>query len=91
MFISLTRLGANAMSDNNVDALMILGLVALVVGAIVLVYGHMELLEAQQDSGWFGMGGSSEEETMQWQLVRLGGLVVAAVGAVLTFSGAVND
>ena len=90
MFISLTRLGVNAMSDNNVDALMILGLVALVVGAIVLVYGHMELMQAQ-DSGFFGMGGSSDEETMQWQLVRLGGLVVAAVGAVLTFSGAVND
>ena len=79
------------MSDNNVDALMILGLVALVVGAIVLVYGHMELMQAQQDSNWLGMGGSSDEETMQWQLVRLGGLVVAAVGAVLTFSGAVND
>ena len=79
------------MSDDNLDALMILGLVALVVGAIVLVYGHMELMEAQQDSGMFGFGGSGEEETMQWQLVRLGGLVVAAVGAVLTFSGAVND
>ena len=79
------------MSDNNLDALMILGLVALVVGAIVLVYGHMELMQAQQDSGWWTFGGSSEEETMQWQLVRLGGLVVAAVGAVLTFSGAVND
>ncbi|PSP47603.1 hypothetical protein BRC75_09425 [Halobacteriales archaeon QH_7_69_31] len=78
------------MSDNNLDALMILGLVALVVGAIVLVYGHMELMEAQQDSGWSLMGGS-DEESMQWQLVRLGGLVVAAVGAVLTFSGAVND
>ena len=79
------------MSDNNLDALMILGLVALVVGAIVLVYGHMELMQAQQDSGWWPMGGSSDEESMQWQLVRLGGLVVAAVGAVLTFSGAVND
>ena len=79
------------MSDNNLDALMVLGLVALVVGAIVLVYGHMELMQAQQDSNWLGMGGSSDEETMQWQLVRLGGLVVAAVGAVLTFSGAVND
>ena len=79
------------MSDDNLDALMILGLVALVVGAIVLVYGHMELMQAQQDSGFFGMGGNGDEETMQWQLVRLGGLVVAAVGAVLTFSGAVND
>ena len=77
------------MSDDNLDALMILGLVALVVGAIVLVYGHMELMQAQ-DSGFLGMGGS-DEETMQWQLVRLGGLVVGAVGAVLTFSGAVND
>ena len=79
------------MSDNNVDALMILGLVALVVGAIVLVYGHMELMQAQQDSGFFAMGGGGDEETMQWQMVRLGGLVVAAVGGVLTFSGAVND
>ena len=79
------------MSDDSLDALMILGLVALVVGAIVLVYGHMELMQAQENSGFFGMGGSSDEETMQWQLVRLGGLVVAAVGAVLTFSGAVND
>ena len=37
------------------------------------------------------MGGGGDEETMQWQMVRLGGLVVAAVGGVLTFSGAVND
>ena len=79
------------MSDNNLDALMILGLVALVVGAIVLVYGHMELMQTQENSGFFGMGGNGDDETMQWQLVRLGGLVVAAVGAVLTFSGAVND
>ena len=79
------------MSDDNLDALMILGLVALVVGAIVLVYGHMELMQAQQDSGFFAMGGGGDEETMQWQMVRLGGLVVAAVGGVLTFSGAVND
>ena len=88
MFIYPTRLGASAMSDNNLDALMILGLVALVVGAIVLVYGHMELMEAQSDSGFLG---GSEGEAMQWQLVRLGGLVVAAVGGVITVSGAVND
>jgi cytochrome c-type biogenesis protein CcmE len=79
------------MSNGNLDALMILGVLALVAGAIVMVYGHMELLEAQQNSGFFGMGGDGGEEAMKWQMVRLGGLVAAAVGGVLTFSGAVND
>ena len=79
------------MSDDNLNALLVLGLVALVGGAIVLVYGHMELLEAQQNSGFLGMGGDGGEEAMKWRMVRLGGLVVAAVGAVITFSGAVND
>ena len=79
------------MSDDGLNPLLILGMVALIAGAVALVYGHMELLEAQQDSGFFAMGGGDDGETMQWQMVRLGGLVVAAVGGVLTFSGAVND
>ena len=79
------------MSDSSLGPLVILGMVALIAGAVALVYGHMELMQAQQDSGFFAMGGGSDEETMQWQMVRLGGLVVAAVGGVLTFSGAVND
>ena len=79
------------MSDDSLNPLLILGMVALIAGAVALVYGHMELLEAQQDSGFFTMGGGDDDETMQWQMVRLGGLVVAAVGGVLTFSGAVND
>ena len=79
------------MSDDSLNPLLILGMVALIAGAVALVYGHMELLEAQQDSGFFAMGGGDDVETMQWQMVRLGGLVVAAVGGVLTFSGAVND
>lgn len=92
MFISATRYGADAMSNDSLNPLLILGMVALVAGAIALVYGHMELLEAQQDSGFFAMGGGGGDgETMKWQLVRLGGLVVAGVGGVLTFSGAVND
>ena len=78
------------MSDSSLGPLVILGMVALIAGAVALVYGHMELMQAQQDSGFFAMGGG-DEETMQWQIVRLGGLVVAAVGGVLTFSGAVND
>ena len=79
------------MSDDSLNPLLILGMVALIAGAVALVYGHMELLEAQQDSGFFPTGGGDDGETMQWQMVRLGGLVVAAVGGVLTFSGAVND
>ena len=79
------------MSDSSLGPLVILGMVALIAGAVALVYGHMELMQAQQDSGFFAMGGGGDEETMQWQMVRLGGLVVAAVGGVLTFSGAVND
>ena len=79
------------MSNDSLNPLLILGMVALVAGAIALVYGHMELLEAQQDSGFFAMGGGGDGETMKWQMVRLGGLVVAGVGGVLTFSGAVND
>jgi len=79
------------MSDSSLGPLVILGMVALIAGAVALVYGHMELLEAQQNSGFLGMGGDGDEETMKWQMVRLGGLVVAAVGGVLTFSGAVND
>ena len=78
------------MSDSSLGPLVILGMVALIAGAVALVYGHMELLEAQQDSGFFAMGGG-DGEAMKWQMVRLGGLVVAAVGGVLTFSGAVND
>ena len=79
------------MSNDGLNPLLILGMVALIAGAVALVYGHMELMQAQQDSGFFAMGGGGDEETMQWQMVRLGGLVVAAVGGVLTFSGAVND
>ena len=79
------------MSNDGLNPLLILGMVALVAGAVALVYGHMELMQAQQDSGFFAMGGGDDGETMQWQMVRLGGLVVAAVGGVLTFSGAVND
>ena len=79
------------MSNDGLNPLLILGMVALIAGAVALVYGHMELMEAQQDSGFFAMGGGDDGETMQWQMVRLGGLVVASVGGVLTFSGAVND
>ena len=79
------------MSNDGLNPLLILGMVALIAGAVALVYGHMELMQAQQDSGFFAMGGGDDSETMQWQMVRLGGLVVAAVGGVLTFSGAVND
>ena len=79
------------MSNDGLNPLLILGMVALIAGAVALVYGHMELLEAQQNSGFFGMGGDGDGETMKWQMVRLGGLVVAGVGGVLTFSGAVND
>ncbi|WP_254840553.1 hypothetical protein [Natronomonas marina] len=79
------------MSDSSLNPLLVLGMVALVAGAIALVYGHMELLDAQQNSGFLGMGGGGDGETMKWQIVRLGGLVVAGVGGVLTFSGAVND
>ena len=79
------------MSNDGLNPLLILGMVALIAGAVALVYGHMELMQAQQDSGFFAMGGGDDGETMQWQMVRLGGLVVAAVGGVLTFSGAVND
>ena len=79
------------MSDNGLNPLLILGMVALIAGAVALVYGHMELMQAQQDSGFFAMGGGGGEEEMKWQMVRLGGLVVAGVGGVLTFSGAVND
>ena len=79
------------MSNDGLNPLLILGMVGLIAGAVALVYGHMELLEAQQDSGFFAMGGGDDGETMQWQMVRLGGLVVAAVGGVLTFSGAVNE
>jgi len=79
------------MSDNGINPLLILGMVFLVAGAIALLYGHMELMQAQQDSGFFAMGGSDDGETMKWQMVRLGGLVVASIGGVLTFSGAVND
>ena len=79
------------MGNDGLNPLLILGMVALVAGAIALVYGHMELLEAQQDSGFLAMGGGDDGETMKWQMVRLGGLVVAGVGGVLTFSGAVNE
>ena len=79
------------MSNDGLNPLLILGMVVLIAGAVALVYGHMELMQAQQDSGFFAMGGGDDGETMQWQMVRLGGLVVAAVGGVLTFSGAVND
>jgi len=78
------------MSNDSLNPLVVLGMVALVAGAIALVYGHMELLETQQDSGVLAMGGG-DGETMQWQMVRLGGLVVAGVGGVLTLSGAVTD
>lgn len=77
------------MSD--VDALTILGLVLLVGGAVALVYGHVELLELQQSSGFFAFGGdASSEAVRQWKLVRLGGLVAGAVGAVLTLAGAAD-
>jgi hypothetical protein len=77
------------MSDMN--PLTIVGVVLLVAGGIALVYGHTELLEAQQNSGFLGFGGGGGEAARQWQLVRLGGLVTGGVGAVLTFSGAVSD
>ena len=47
------------MSDDSLNPLLILGMVALIAGAVALVYGHMELLEAQQDSGFFAMGGGA--------------------------------
>jgi hypothetical protein len=76
------------MSNDSINPLLLLGMVLLVAGAVALVYGHMELMQAQQDSGFLG---GSDGEAMTWQMVRLGGLVVAAVGGVLSFSGAVND
>ena len=35
------------MSNDGLNPLLILGMVALIAGAIALVYGHMELMEAQ--------------------------------------------
>ncbi len=73
------------MSDGP-DAFTILGIGLLIVGGIALLYGHMELMQVQECSGLFCS--PSDSAARQWELVRLGGLVLGAIGGVVTFAGA---
>lgn len=70
-------------------AFVVLGIGMLVIGGILLLYGQMELLQAQDCTGFFCS--SNEEAMRQWTLVRLGGLVTGAIGAVVTFAGVARE
>lgn len=75
--------------SNGIDAFVVIGIALLIIGGIGLVYGQMELLQAQECSGLFCS--PNDRAMRQWKLVRLGGLVTGAVGAVITFAGAARE
>lgn len=74
---------------DGIDTFVVFGIGLVVIGGILLLYGQLEVLQAQDCTGFFCS--SNDEAMRQWGLVRLGGLVVGAVGAVITFAGAVRE
>ncbi|WP_255148736.1 hypothetical protein [Halorarius halobius] len=75
------------MSDD--DTLVYLGIALLIVGGIALVWGQMSLMEV--NDSMFGGFQFSDQQVRNYQLARLGGLVVGAIGGVLTVTGGLQS
>lgn len=75
------------------NALVALGVLLLVLGGVALVYGQLHLQSGGSDDGGSvlsvemdgGDGGGGDAQ--RFRTLRLGGLVLGGVGAVITLTG----